>query len=234
MRTQKTKIFDTKNKQYIPQQLTIEAWQSPQFNYKTLLSEQEQLKADRYRFTSDRNRYVLGHIAFRYLAAKYLNIQPAKVLIEKDKNNKPFIANEHNDLNFNISHSGNKILLTFDIDNRLLGIDVERIDKQYEFKPVIKDYFTNEEQRFILEENSRDRFFQVWTRKEALMKALGTGLTDEIKNINVLTDFIKVDSKTFKINTFQLHNNYLMSLAIENHNSIYSFWNTKNIFKNIK
>lgn len=248
-----------KNEKFVINEFPLRSWQSPnqhsfelkdnvhiwlielsqipqaQINYlKTILSVSEKEKAGRYRFIADQNRHILGRAALRYLIKSYLKTPLAAIQIENGENDKPYLVAPSQELSFNISHSADKILLAIDLKKELVGIDVERVDQQYGFESVIKDYFTTEEQAYILEKDCRTRFFQLWTRKEAIVKAVGTGLTDDLNIINVLNNYTITDSKEFLMHSFRIDEEYLGAIALDNDNNNFSFWNAKNILLNIR
>ncbi|MFD2871056.1 4'-phosphopantetheinyl transferase family protein [Mucilaginibacter ximonensis] len=86
---------------------------------------------------------------------------------------------------FNISHSGNCVICCGTMEGKI-GVDIEVI------KPIdinYDDYFTNTEQQNIrAAQNQQTEFFKYWTRKEAVLKAVGTGVYTPLLAINVSSD----------------------------------------------
>jgi len=68
-----------------------------------------------------------------------------------------------------------------------VGIDLEKLKQKTEIRSVIANYFSKEEQSFIYgsEAEISDRFFLLWTRKEALLKRIGTGIINDLNQISV-------------------------------------------------
>jgi 4'-phosphopantetheinyl transferase len=124
----------------------------------------------------------------------------------RDKNNKPSIKSW---FNFNISHSHD--LVTFAYSDELIGIDIEKkVDFEYMH---ILPCLHNDEISFIKSGNSIDRFYEIWVKKEALLKADGVGITADLRNINVSLNFAR-----FKDEMWYFHNvldipGYKFSLA---------------------
>lgn len=89
-------------------------------------------------------------------------------------NGKPCLA-DRDDLHFNLSHSGTRVLCA--ISDRAVGCDVERLRAAR--LAVAKRCFCAAEYRALLDcadEAARDRlFYQLWTLKESFMKATGLG-----------------------------------------------------------
>ena len=83
------------------------------------------------------------------------------------------------DINFNVSHSGNHGLIALAPEGRL-GVDVEECTPHRNLDTLIETVFTPDEQAelALIEGEERPRaFFRLWTVKEALVKAEGTGLS---------------------------------------------------------
>jgi 4'-phosphopantetheinyl transferase len=86
---------------------------------------------------------------------------------------------------FNLSHSGDWVVLAFG-RNRNIGVDVEMIKVDLDVQSIASRYFTAEEAALI--ENAADRqttFFHLWARKEAYVKACGSGLYRELSSFSV-------------------------------------------------
>jgi 4'-phosphopantetheinyl transferase len=98
-------------------------------------------------------------------------------LIERGEHGKPF-APALGDLEFNLSHAGSDVLLAF-ARAQPLGVDLERVDRRLASGPLARRFFAAEEAAALarvpahLQQMS---FMQLWTRKEAVLKALGQGL----------------------------------------------------------
>ncbi len=160
------------------------------------LTRDEKLRADKFRFTEDRDTYILCHGLLRSILSKKLKKNPSEAVFITDKNNKPGLVG--NPLYFNITH--NRDAFAFAISKHFyVGIDIENADQNIEFIPIINSYFGNEECKFILESQSdaQNRFFLLWTRKEALLKALGTGIAIDLTQIEVSKNKNKISEESF-------------------------------------
>jgi 4'-phosphopantetheinyl transferase len=145
--------------------------------FSTMLSQAEHERAKRYHQIRDTNRFIISRGAARAILGKYLNLEPSSVEFCQGPNKKPFLKNSN--LFYNISHSGDLILLA--ISTAEIGCDIELINRKFDFSDILIDYFSGQEEAFIAQENSIERFFILWTRKEAFTKATGKGLDDELK-----------------------------------------------------
>ncbi|MBO7051760.1 MAG: 4'-phosphopantetheinyl transferase superfamily protein [Prevotella sp.] len=88
--------------------------------------------------------------------------------------------NVNHNLNFNLSHCKRAVACVISDDGKV-GIDVECLGR---YKPQLAEYcMSDEELRQIAEANDPDgEFTLLWTRKEALLKMTGEGITDDMKN----------------------------------------------------
>src|SRR5262245_17253393 len=73
------------------------------------LSQEEQARAERFRFETDRKRFIAAHGVLRHILAGYLNRRPADLIFGAGDFGKPFVVSgspEESSLRFNLSHSG--------------------------------------------------------------------------------------------------------------------------------
>ena len=77
-------------------------------------------------------------------------------------------------VSFNVSHSGGLGLIAIAEGERRIGVDVERWRAQRDFRALAERFFHPEEAAAIGENHAA--FLRCWTRKEAVVKALGVGL----------------------------------------------------------
>ncbi|MDH3692750.1 MAG: 4'-phosphopantetheinyl transferase superfamily protein [Gammaproteobacteria bacterium] len=146
----------------------------------SILSPDEQERARRYRFDKDRHRFVSCRGRVRMILASYLDESANLIQFEYSSFGKPSLAGPWADskLEFNVSNSGEIGL--FAISNgRQLGVDIEHIRPLSDLWGFAKRYFAEPECK-VLENSDEDqlllRFFECWTRKEAILKATGNGL----------------------------------------------------------
>lgn len=133
-----------------------------------------------YKYKKDRDKKLLVKVLLRKKLADYLNIDHKDVVVDRDDHCRPFLKNKGEKVrDFNLSYSGEWIILAISDKNRV-GVDVEKY-KNIDFEEVIKDHFAPEEIDYINKNRkvSLYRFYQLWTLKEALLKAVGKGLATE-------------------------------------------------------
>lgn len=141
-----------------------------------LLSADEQARIARYRFALDRTRHTLARGRLRQILGSYLDVPPESLVFGYSEKGKPFLR-EYPELKFNLSHSGAWGLLGVCRD-REIGVDVEQVDRSFSVNDLVCRFFSPVEVPVILsEEEPHAAFFRAWTRKEAIIKAHGDGLS---------------------------------------------------------
>ncbi len=153
------------------------------------LSADERLRAESFRFDRHRTRFVARRAALRALLADYLNVTAAAVTFVYGPNGKPALAPAFGDhhLSFNLSHSEHLAVIAVAID-RAIGVDVEMIKPLDDFEAIASRFFTEKENLALhsVPPSKRLRaFFNCWTRKEAVVKASGEGLTRPLDSFEV-------------------------------------------------
>jgi len=157
-----------------------------------ILSEDEKLRAAKYRFAKDRSRFLLGRATLRILLGNYLRQPPAQIRFVVGRFGKLslLVPREEFDLRFNVSHSGDVLLLAFALSAEL-GIDVEEIRLMSDRDAVAQRCLSPQQFQEFRQGDFGDKqlaFFRFWTRKEALIKALGTGLSQPLTEFDVTLD----------------------------------------------
>ena len=135
-------------------------------------------KMFRYKRWQDAQAFFLGKVLLIECLSRFgLGTECLKNL-EYGKNDRPFLPGG---IDFNISHSGSYVICCAS-DRYRVGIDIE------EMEPIciqdFKEQFTNLEMQGILESPTpHQTFFDLWTKKEAIVKADGRGLAFPLDNI---------------------------------------------------
>jgi 4'-phosphopantetheinyl transferase len=161
--------------------------------FRDILSQNENERADRFRFEKDRRNYVVRHGLMRILLGGiYLRCQPSTVRFIDGSCGKPAIVstNDYPDLRFNLSHSDGLALFALG-KGRELGIDLERENPDKVDEGMVNQFFHQTEARELSEAPREDRirnFFRCWTRKEAYVKARGKGLSLPLDSFAVTTN----------------------------------------------
>jgi 4'-phosphopantetheinyl transferase len=145
-----------------------------------VLSKAEHKRAASVPDPDRRARIIESRVILRHLLAGYVSLQPSEVRIRKGKLGRPKLDARHlkTDLDFNLSHSGDLMVLAVAIDNRL-GVDVELLRTRPGLDKLVRRVFSADEQTALSavgEVGYLAAFFQGWTRKEALLKGAGAGV----------------------------------------------------------
>ena len=146
------------------------------------LDEHEVSKYNRFRFQKDRDSYLVVHGLLRLILGNYLEIRPEEVTLEYNAFGKPLLSGHDPNIYFNLSHSADLSALIFDLGNPA-GIDIERMNPDFDFHSISRNFFSRDEHGFIHSERERAmaRFYEIWTRKEALLKAAGIGISEHLE-----------------------------------------------------
>jgi len=149
-----------------------------------LLSLDEKARASRFRFPIHRRRFIAARSFLREILGLYLNISPAEVHFSYNEHRKPAIS--HPTLHFNLAHSNDiaVVALTQQFD---IGVDIEKLQDDYK-ENLAKRFFNAKEYAALMNLPAQERisgFFRLWSRKEALIKAIGKGLNIPLSSFAV-------------------------------------------------
>ena len=170
----------------------IEIWQADLNEYMFLkfnscfqiLSKEEKENANSFKMDYHRKCYILSHVILRLLLSKYTGIIPELIEIHKNKYGKPFIKSD--ELKFNISHSKDKLAIA--MASFEVGIDIEYINPNFDIYEIIDITLSESEKLNIkkLEFSLQNKqFYKYWTQKEALLKAMGTGINMDLNKLEI-------------------------------------------------
>jgi 4'-phosphopantetheinyl transferase len=149
------------------------------------LSPTERHRARRFRFERDRRRFIVARGRLREELAARLGVRPERVALEYGENGKPRLAGR--ELHFSVSHCDDVALLAFSKDAEI-GVDVEAIRPVREADAIATQFFTPAERAAYLALAPRRRllgFLRLWTRKEAFVKALGSGFSLPLERLDL-------------------------------------------------
>jgi len=153
-----------------------------------LLSAGERARAARFGFERDACRWRTGRTLLRRTLAAYLDAPPRALEFEVGQWGKPRLP--HGSLRFNLSHSGSLLLLAV-ASNQEVGVDAERLRKDFVPEELAAQVFSPQEQEALKQTASAERhaaFLSLWTAKEAYVKALGRGLSFALPQLTLMPD----------------------------------------------
>lgn len=164
-----------------------------------VLCEEEQDKAARLIRKPDQQSSIAARGALRVLLSGYTGIPATALEFSYSGNGKPSLVPPASDqlsdkqdrqeacdtITFNVSHSADWVVLAFG-QKRNIGVDVEKIKREMDVKAIAARYFAPEEIALIDQAaDGHAMFFQLWARKEAYVKARGSGLFQELNGFSV-------------------------------------------------
>jgi 4'-phosphopantetheinyl transferase len=188
-----------------------------------LLSPDEVLRAERFYFPLHRRRYIATRGFLRRILGFYLEIKPELIHFLYSSHHKPYLANI--DLEFNVSHSHDMALLAF-TKKHSIGVDIEKINNH--FNPAVaKRFFSEPEYTHLMNRESSAQaalFYAIWSRKEAVVKAIGEGLHFPLKSFSVLVDQLELVDKTWHLKSVNIHKDYHAAFCTAESNATVSVY----------
>lgn len=204
-----------------------------------ILSVDELARAARFRFEIDQKRFMVARGMLRKILGHYLGEHPQKIRFDYTSYGKPMLKTNcgQNALCFNLSHTDDFALYAFSLGGNI-GIDMERIRDDIEIAQIAQRFFSLGEISSLerMDENKREAlFFQYWARKEAVIKAMGLGVSFPLEQLDVslisgkvlapitLLDDPGASSHWYVQDLFPAHG-YAAAIAVELDDCDVSFW----------
>jgi 4'-phosphopantetheinyl transferase len=150
-----------------------------------LLSSDERARHERIRTTSDRDEYAIAHALLRSTLSEVGDRPPTAWQFAAGPFGKPALSDPASPLSFNLSHARGLVACAV-AASADVGLDVEPITRATNWRGIASRYFSCAERDEIDRlEPARQaaRFFELWTLKEAFVKALGVGLSQPLSAI---------------------------------------------------
>lgn len=134
------------------------------------------------------------------------------IKISKTLQGAPYIVD--NDKNISISHKNNCLVVA--LSDKAVGVDIEKIYQKESHIKIAKRYFTSKEIDYI---TAPERFFILWTRKEALGKLLGVGLNSTTIAIETVKNSVSFENKKYFFQSnLSILEDYCITVASEEKN----------------
>ena len=204
--------------------------------FKSNLSSDEVEKSDKFRFKKDCNCFIITRGVLRVLLSHYLNLNTNQIHFQYSYYGKPKLIPKYN-LSFNVSHSGNFSVIGF-FKGAEIGVDIEECKNDFDVLEIAQNFFSKKEIEALnqIPENQRERaFFRCWTRKEAFIKAEGSGLSfpldkftvslksdDEASLLNTYWD--EKEKSKWSLHAFSPYPNYLAAVAVKGNVKNYNLY----------
>jgi 4'-phosphopantetheinyl transferase len=144
------------------------------------LDRDELVRASRLRAPRDRRRFVVAHGRLRQLLARELGVGPADVTLRREPRGRPYVSGS--DLRFSLARSAGFALVAL-ARGRAVGVDVERRRDGIAATVIARHFFSAHEAaqlRELPEPARTATFLKWWTRKGAVLKATGEGITERL------------------------------------------------------
>ncbi|HWH34646.1 MAG TPA: 4'-phosphopantetheinyl transferase superfamily protein [Acidimicrobiales bacterium] len=149
------------------------------------LAPEERARAARFAHPGRRQAYQLARALLRHVLAGELGTRPDDLRFELGPHGKPELRPAA-DIHFNLSHSGKVVVLA--VSRRVVGVDVEQLRPGLDHHALAERFFSLRERRQLARvapPARRAAFFATWTRKEAVLKAWGVGLSLPLDSFDV-------------------------------------------------
>jgi 4'-phosphopantetheinyl transferase len=113
-------------------------------------------------------------------------------------------------LHFNISHTNNVVVCAFSYEE--IGIDIEKITNidMETFKPHLTK---SEWDQIQTSKNKLSEFYNFWTKKEAIIKLMGKGLSIPLNSFEVIANVVVIENRKINIEPVPINNNYVCNVA---------------------
>lgn len=152
----------------------------------SVLSDDELAQYRRFHFPRDARDYAAAHALLRHALSRYDGRAPTDWLFEKTPAGQPLLRDAGAArASFSLSHTHGMVACAVTKD-AAVGVDVERVDREVDAADIAARFFAPAEAAHLMQldpEARRDHFFDLWTLKEALVKALGVGMAMSLRSL---------------------------------------------------
>lgn len=155
-----------------------------------LLSPAERERCDRFHFARDRRDYSAAHALLRSVLTAHEGPPPSSWVFQADDGGKPFLAPGQSAFEFNLAHTDGLVACALTKAGRV-GIDAESHVRAVNAMELAGRYFSGQEIAGLRRLSGGDqqlRFIELWTLKEAYLKAIGVGLSHPLSDFGFELD----------------------------------------------
>lgn len=198
-----------------------------------LLSQDELERAKRFRFLTHQQRFIAARATLRRILSLYLACSPQHIRFAYSEHNKPYLCMPDTALQFNISHSDDMAAYAFTL-HHAIGIDIEKIQASYEER-IATRYFSQQENIALTQLSAEEKstgFYRLWSRKEAIIKAVGKGLAMPMASFSVaakdVMETISLEDQVWSLIPLSLHADFKSAFAtsqVVKHIYLWDFFN---------
>ena len=156
------------------------------------LDHAEQLRADQFQHAGSKRQYILCRSALRSLLCDALSCPNAQLDFRPSRHGKPsaFVGGSKTAFGFNVSHGGRHGLIAL-APSRSVGVDVEERSPPRNLDVLVDTVLSSAERAEVTAAGGTEKihlFLDLWTMKEALSKARGTGMSMDVSGFEVPHD----------------------------------------------
>ncbi|HEY6245288.1 MAG TPA: 4'-phosphopantetheinyl transferase superfamily protein [Pyrinomonadaceae bacterium] len=205
-----------------------------------LLSDDELARAGRFHFERDRRHFIVARGCLRAILSRYLKTPAAEIEFIYGVNGKPQLAGSslHSQpLYFNLAHSADLALYGFTRIGEL-GVDLEFIRTDFTGDEIANRFFSPGEVaclNAVPAELRHEAFYNCWTRKEAFIKATGSGLSLPLDQFEVTltpgeparllrTTWDEAEASRWSIKSIDVGRRYVAAVAVAAHDWELKSW----------
>ena len=177
----------------------------------------EQLDVQKFRFDKGKAVKTISLLLRKYVIGNEFGLN--EYFLKMNKYGKPYIK-DYNENHFNISHSGDWVICG--ISEFELGVDVEEKKEFRDIIEIAKRFFSKQEYLYLQELNDVNRqtavFYDIWTKKESFIKAVGQGISLNLGSFSVPINLTISDNFVYNVTKWHfmsadLGNNYPVSVC---------------------
>lgn len=150
-----------------------------------LLNQNEKRRAENILIEKNRKMFIKCRSILKLLLSNLVGIKTDNLEIYEGVNGKPYLNQK--DVFFNVSHSGDCFVIAI-THLGPIGIDVEQKNRIMDCSKIKSFLFSESELKLfdcLEQESKQEAMINAWTRKESFFKALGSGLTSPLKELEV-------------------------------------------------
>lgn len=157
-----------------------------------LLSPQEQARLDRFVYQSDRDLYATAHVGLRLVLSHLLSTPALDIQFDRSclwcgaQHGRPEISYPATPLRFSLSHSGELAVIA--VANEAIGVDIQAHKESLDLLGLTEYCLTDSESAELddgIDDIAPASFFDIWSCKEAVLKACGKGLAVEMNKVEL-------------------------------------------------
>ncbi len=161
--------------------------------FEETLTTDERKRARGYKLPDARDAFILARGLLRLELGRRTECRPGDLIFDLRPSGKPDLRAPGGDSaawRFSVSHTGAHVAVAFTLGADV-GLDIERLDRNVNPLAIASRYFTASEVKDLearpLAQRSR-AFLAGWTRKEAIVKARGTTMSESLNTLTVDLD----------------------------------------------